>query len=375
MKFFATTFSGLEDVVALELMRLSLNDVQADVGKVFFSGSLEDCVKVNFAGQTVNRVFLLLLREKVTGLDDIEKAAASVDYTSVIGRKQSFAVQAERIGVHDFTSLDIAARVGKAVLDSFKAITGVRLCVDLNNPDVEIYVILRGEELLMGVNTSGESLHRRWYRTAYHRAALSPTVANAMVKLSGWKSDECLIDPFCGSGTIPLEAAVHGLEVSPGLRKHLALEKLVLFSREAVEKIRESLIRREKIGEILNVLGFDVSPLWIAVADSSRLSSGLGDSVRFGVADVMRLVEVLTTEVDKVVCNPPFGLRIRLKEPEKFYTNAFKSIHQACPHASLTVIVNKPTIASKALEAAGYSVTSSRKILLGPVAAYILTAV
>lgn len=375
MKFFATTFSGMEDVAAAEVLELLGVSPEIDVGKIVFEGSLDECVKLNFAGQTVNRVYLLLLRERVSGLGDVEKAAASVDYASVIGREQSFAVRAERIGVHSFTSLEVAARVGKAVIDSYKAATGVRLRVDLNNPDVELYAILRDDELLLGVNTSGESLHRRWYRTGFHRAALSPTVANAMVRVSGWNPDECLVDPFCGSGTIPLEAAVYGLNISPGLRKRLVLEKLVFIDAEAVEKVRRELVKRERVGEVLNVLGFDVSPRWIDVAESSRLVSGLGDAVRFGVADVMRLAEVLTTDVDKVVCNPPFGLRIRLKEPEKFYIDAFKSIRHACPHASLTIIVNKPITATKALEAAGYSVVSSRKVLLGPLSVYILSAV
>ncbi|MCS7138233.1 MAG: THUMP domain-containing protein, partial [Candidatus Caldarchaeum sp.] len=114
MRFFATTFAGLEDVAAAEIAELLKVDPEPDIAKVFFTGSVEDCVKLNFAGQTVNKVFLLLFRDRVEGLAEIEDVARSLDYCEVVGRGQSFAVRAERTGAHPFTSLDIASTVGKA---------------------------------------------------------------------------------------------------------------------------------------------------------------------------------------------------------------------------------------------------------------------
>ncbi|MCS6769692.1 MAG: THUMP domain-containing protein [Candidatus Caldarchaeum sp.] len=375
MIFFGTTFSGLEDVAAAEVSGLLGVEPERDVAKVFFKGSVKDCITLNLAGQTVNRVFLLLLRDKAESLGDVERLAGSLDYTEVIERGQSFAVRADRIGSHPFTSLDIAAAVGKAVIDSYAAASGVRLKVNLREPDVEIYCILRNEEFLVGVNTTGESLHRRWYRAGYHRAALSPTVANSMVRLSGWKRSQSLLDPFCGSGTIPLEAAIHGLCISPGLRRTLALEKLVFVEPEEVENIRETLWRRERRDEKLTIMGFDASPHAVAVAKSSLSSSGLGEAVRFAVGDVYALDRLLTSNVDRVVCNPPFGLRMRLRQPERFYVEAFKAVKNACPEASLTVLFSKQAVVLRALETAGYSVLSMRKILLGPITAYIATSV
>jgi tRNA (guanine6-N2)-methyltransferase len=203
MQFFATTFHGLEDVAAAEISFLLPSEAHADVGKVFFSGLAEDCARVNYACKTVNRVFLLLLSEEVGGLEDIRRVSASVDYTDYIGRSQSFAVRADRVGVHPFTSLDIAASVGQAVIESFQTATGVRLKVDLSNPDVEIYALLRDSEFLLGVNTTGESLHRRFYRRGYHRAALSPTVANSMVRLSGLEAYTITFRPVLRLGNNP----------------------------------------------------------------------------------------------------------------------------------------------------------------------------
>ncbi|MEM4494732.1 MAG: THUMP domain-containing protein [Candidatus Caldarchaeum sp.] len=371
MRFFATTFSGLEDIAAAELSSLLSGEAEADVGKVLFTASLEECVKVNYAAQTVNRVFLLLLREHAETLTDVERLCASVDYRDFIGREQSFAVKAERVGVHGFTSLDIAATVGKAVIDSYKAETGVRLRVDLNNPDVEVYAILRNSELLLGLNTTGESLHRRFYRRGFHRAALSPAVANTLVRFSGWRRNMVLLDPFTGSGTIPLETALYGLRISPGARRqHLSLEKIPVFRGIDTDRIREELMEAEDPGTV-EVIGIDISPKSLKLAFDSLEALGREKGVRFVQGDVFRLVEHVDREVDKVVCNPPFGVRLRLREPEKFYTEAFAAIAQACPNASLTVIVNKPVTVLRALEKSGYTPLCFRKVLLGDLSSYV----
>ncbi|MEM4334569.1 MAG: THUMP domain-containing protein [Candidatus Caldarchaeum sp.] len=375
MRFFATTFRGLEDVAASEVSGIVGEEAEADVSKVFFTGSAGDCVKVNLASQTVNKVFLLLLKDRAESLETVESLAASVDYTDLITRGQSFAVEAERVGAHPFTSLDIAASVGRAVVESYRAATGFRLRVDLKNPDVRLYVILRGDELLLGLNTTGESLHRRFYRRGAHRAALSPTVANAVVRISGWKPGRTLLDPFCGSGTIPLEAAIYGLGMCPGARTgRLAFQKICLFDAEKAEKVREGMLRRERRGAV-DVVGLDISGKALALAEESKAVFGFDCGVRFVQGDVFKLDKYITQRVDTVVCNPPFGVRMRVKDPEKFYTEAFKAVMNACPNAFLTVICNKPFKMLRALENSHYNPISLKKVLLGDIAAYVFSSV
>ncbi len=376
MRFFATTYTGLEDVAAAEISGLLVLNAETDVAKVFFDGSIQDCVKLNYAGQTVNRVFIQLLCDEVDDLADIQRLAESVDYSSFIDRGMSFAVRAERVGQHPFTSLDIAAAVGKAVIESYKAVTGVRLKVDLKNPDVEIHALLRHSEMLIGLNTTGESLHRRYYRVEYHRAALSPTIANSLVRLSGWRENQSLLDPFCGSGTIPIEAALYGLDVSPGLRRGgLALEKMTFFDREILERYRELLRSREKRNKKLEIMGVDVSHKSIEAALSNLSASALDKIIEFAVGDVFYLEKAVGKHVDKIVCNPPFGLRLGLRKPEKFYSEAFKSMKRVYPNVSVTAIVNKPVTTVKAMEAAGFTPLSVKKILMGPITSYIIVAV
>mgnify|MGYP000469153930 FL=1 len=375
MDFFATTFHGIEDVAAAEVSSLLDGEPVVDIGKVFFKGSVEDCARVNYACKTVNRVFLLLVSESVDGLSDVERVSASVDYAGYIDRCQSFAVRAERVGVHPFTSLDVAAAVGKAVIESFRSATGVRLKVSLNNPDVEVYALLRDGEFLLGLDTTGESLHRRFYRRGYHRAALSPAVANSMVRLSGWKRTQSLIDPFCGSGTIPLEAVVNGLNLCPGLRRGgLRMERLVFFDRDVLLKVREQLCREERVGELLKVVGLDASPRAVEVARSSLEAMNVGPVAVFLTGNAMRLEKYIQQDFDRVVCNPPFGIRLGLRDPQKFYTECFTSIRHACPESSLTVLVSKPAATIRALTASGWTPISIRKILLGNITAHIITS-
>jgi len=131
-----------------------------------------------------------------------------VDFAELMGRDQSFGVEAERYGDHPFTSVDVASAVGRAVIESCLASEGWRPRVDLKSPDVQLYALVRDDEFLLGINLTGPSLHKRFYRVADVRSTLPPTLAFLMVLRSGWEPSGCLLDPFCGSGTIPIEAAL-----------------------------------------------------------------------------------------------------------------------------------------------------------------------
>lgn len=204
----ATTISGLEDVASEEISKLLNTPVCPDKGRVFFETNLEGIYVANLLSRCLHRLFILLHSGVAQGLKDIYNQVKSLPFTEYIAPNQSFAIRAQRSGEHDFTSLDIASIAGKAVIDGYLEERGVRLRVDLNQPDVEIYVLLRDGELLVGINTTGESLHKRGYRVYDHPAAIKTTLASGMILLSGWKPEEVFLDPMCGGATIPIEAAL-----------------------------------------------------------------------------------------------------------------------------------------------------------------------
>lgn len=157
-------------------------------GKVEFLSSPEQLITLNYLSRSATR-FLILLKKEILdpiSLEEVKRVASEVDWPSYFRPTSSFAVRAERIGYHDFTSVDVTAAVGEAVVERFLTNTGVRIRANLKNPDVIVRAYVSGNKLILGLDTTGESLHKRGYRVFEHRTALNPIIAYALVRLSGW---------------------------------------------------------------------------------------------------------------------------------------------------------------------------------------------
>ncbi len=375
MEFFATTVAGLEDIAAREVEELTGVKAYPDVGKVLFSAGIREAATLNYAAKTLHKIFLLLTRCEVETLDDIERAAREVDYSQLISPGQSFAIRAERHGEHPFISPQVAARVGHAVIESYKASKGVRLRVNLNEPDVEIYALVRGRELFLGLNTTGNSLHRRYYRVWHHRAAILPTIASAMIELSGWRRGQVFLDPFCGGATIPIEAALRALRIAPGLRTEQVMRRLIIFDEQLLVEIAQKLEQNEERlrGEALSIYAADASSKALEGADANIKRAGLGDVIKVRLGDARYISKWLDTQPDVVVTNPPFGVRLGLSNPELFYVETFKALAGARV-SRITLLANKLTVIRRSLESAGWSIVNQRNIIYGTLTAAIFTA-
>jgi tRNA (guanine6-N2)-methyltransferase len=252
-------------------------EARPDVGKIFFEADEDGIISLNIASRTIHRIFVLLSRSRVEVLDDVYRAAREVDYVEFIRADQAFAVKGERHSKDKpFTSMDMAAAVGRAAIESFREKTDVRLRVNLDNPDVQLYCLIRDSELLIGLDTTGKSLHRRYYRVYHHRAALQPSIAASMLMLSGWRREEALLDPMCGSGTIPIEAALMALRIPPGARRigELALNKLKFIEKERIKEIAEELEAEADLEFKPRIIGSDASPKSIRGAVANVEAAG-----------------------------------------------------------------------------------------------------
>ncbi|RLG03094.1 MAG: hypothetical protein DRN61_05375 [Thaumarchaeota archaeon] len=379
MKFecFATTVMGLEDVAAEECEEIIGAEAKPDVGKIFFQADERQIIRLNLASRTLHRIFITLARTRAESLEDVYEAAREVDYTMFIGAGQSFAVKGERHSKDKpFTSMDMAASVGRAVIESFRERAGVRLKVNLDQPDVQLYALIRDSELLLGLNTTGKSLHRRFYRVFHHRAALQPSIAASMIRLSGWRREELLLDPMCGSGTIPIEAALIALRIPPGIGRasELALHKLKFIDEAEAREVLEEVESEVDLQFSPRIVGADASPKSIEGALANAEKAGVLRAIRLRVGDVFKLREWVSEAPDHVIMNPPYGIRMGIRKIREFYEKACRSIHEVSPEAKLTAIVSKPTIFGRALEAAGYQVTAKRQIMYGRLNAFIIMA-
>jgi len=371
--FYATTNRGLEDVAAHEVEELIHVKPRVGVGRVSFQTGLGEAIKLILAARTIHRVVLVLLEEKVATLNDVYRAAASIEYADLIARSQSFAVRAERIGVHDFTSLDVAAKVGQAVIDSYRQGCGHRLRVDLKNPDVIIRCIIKGEELTLGIDLTGASLHMRNYRVYNHPAALRTTIAASMVKLAGWDFTSPLLDPMCGGGTIVIEAALMARRVPPGMyRRDLAYRRLAFINQGLEVEVAEELVK-EVSQQTYPIHGLDCSARHVEGAKLNAASAGVADTVRLEVGDVFRLAERLGYRPSTVVTNPPYGLRSgpSLKRIAKFYEGVLRSLRKAASGAKVVLITASQDKLSEAAKEVKAEVEWTRQVMHGRLQSYI----
>jgi len=324
----------LEEVAIREIEELTGKRAErAHLGLVKFECDELDLFKLNFLGRSLHRVIMLLLEGNFSGLEDIYRKARGVDFSKYIRAEQSFAVRAKRCGTHDFTSVDVAATVGQAVIDSYMEATGKRLKVSLEEPDVIVRVEVRDDSFWVGIDTTGEeSLAKRGYRSFKHPASLKPTIAYSLVRLSGWRFDESLIDPVCGSGTIPIEAARYAC----GIPNTKEVKLYSLFDSEPFLRLRREYepVRRE-----LRVFGSDINERYLRGAEENARLAGV--DVTFFKADACEL----PLEYDVVVANPPYGIRMGSpRKVEKFYERFAANLRRHDAWRSAVIITARPSM-------------------------------
>ena len=373
LRVFATTVSGLEDIAADEINRLTGIKARYDVGKVIFEADTRDVITLNYCSRSLHHIYILVSYGKgINSLEDIEKLCREVDYTEYIGEEQTFAVRAERHGEHSFISPEVAARVGHVIIDEFRKSTGKGLRVNLDEPDVEFYALVREDEFFLGINTSGKSLHRRYYRKWHHRAALLPSIAYAMLRIAEWKEDEKLLDPFCGGATIPIEAALLARNTPVGLKRgELALRNLRFFPKEELERIANNLLENERREVKPRIIASDASPKALEGAKINIEAASLRDEITLIQADVRAIDKHLKEQPDKIITNPPYGVRMGIADPEKFYEEALTALARAAPAANLVIIATKPKTIKKALEKTTWKINTARTIKYGTLQAQI----
>ena len=337
-----TTNPGIEDIVVEEARaRLGARLVESREGhgRVYVEID-ESRLPLVEEMRSIHRARLLLARGRVCGSAECLKEIASLVESSgvhdYIAAHHSFAVRVTRSGSHEYGSLDIARVAGEAVIEAVSARRGFRPKVDLDHPSVIVAVDVVEEEATVSIELGGDlSWHRRGYRVYDHPAALKPTLAYAMIMLSGVVDGDTLVDPMCGGGTIPIEAA-HLLEDS----------RLYCIDRS----------RRHIEGARLN-------------AYAARVAG----RIRFTVGDATRLSSYIES-VDVLVSNPPYG--IRMGSPWKvrkvyrhFIAEASKVVVKA-----MVLITPEHRYTKHLLEAAGWRIVHERIVSHGNLHPHIIVA-
>lgn len=303
----AKTFQGLEEVLAKELTELGANNIQIGKRMVAFTGDKEMMYRANFALRTALRILKPLKRFHAANPDEVYEAVKAVEWEEIMDVNTSFAVDAVVYSNEFRHSQFVAYRVKDAIVDYFREKKGDRPNVKISNPDLYVHIHIAEESCTLSLDSSGESLHRRGYRQEAVEAPLNEVLAAGMILMTGWRGECDFIDPMCGSGTLPIEAALIARNIAPGIfRKEFAFERWPDFDRELLETIYNDDSQEREFEH--HIYGYDIKQQAYAIATRNVKAAGVSRDVTLEVKDFATFTQ--PAEQSIIVMNPPYGERI-----------------------------------------------------------------
>lgn len=312
-ELFAPCHFGLEAVLKREIIDLGYEVTEVVDGRVSFEGDEEAIARCNVFLRTTERVMLKVGSFKAVTFDELFEKTKSLPWENFIPKDGKFWVKkASSIKSKLFSPSDIQRIVKKAIVDRLSGKYNI-LRFPEDGSEYPIRITILKDEVTVGLDTSGESLHKRGYRRLTVKAPITETLAAALISLTPWKKDRLLIDPFCGSGTIPIEAALIGLNIAPGMKRDfqaMAWDNILPKSlfKEA-KKEAEDLIDRETK---LSIQGYDLDTSALDAARGNLSLAGLEGNIHFQQRDMRDISSA--KKYGFIITNPPYGERLEEKE-------------------------------------------------------------
>jgi putative N6-adenine-specific DNA methylase len=307
-KYFATCPRGLEQVLAAELAALGARGIEAVDGGVAFAGELAQCYAVNLESRVASRVLWQAGQARYRSEHDIFDAARALPWGELfdVGRTIRVNVSAIKSPVR---SLDfVTLRVKDAVCDVFRAQRGSRPDVDTQSPDVRIHVFLTRDEATYYLDTSGDALFKRGWRSVSGDAPLRENLAAGILRLTGWSPPTPLLDPMCGGGTFLVEAAMMALDAAPGPDRSFGFERLANYDAGLWRTLRDKARARRRPVARLPIYGSDKSGSALGMARENLAALGLADAVELKQMDILDGGPPAAGGI--LVMNPPYGERV-----------------------------------------------------------------
>jgi len=304
----ATTTMGLEAVVAREIEGLGYSPRIVQTGRVAFAGDGLAVCRANLWLRCSDRVLIQVGQFEARDFGELFDRTYALDWQQWIGPEAAFPVLGRSVASR-LSSVPACQRiVKKALVEKLRAAHRART-LDESGPTCTVEVALLKDVATLTIDTSGPSLHKRGYRTLVGQAPLKETLAAGLVLLSFWRPDRPMIDPFCGSGTIPIEAAMIGRNAAPGLGRQFDAEAWPALPEPLWQQARQEARDKQIAGDLpVRIIGTDIDPEAIKLARFHAERAGVAGQVHFQ----QRSFEELTSSRDYgcVICNPPYGQRI-----------------------------------------------------------------
>ena len=306
IQFAAPCLFGLEGIAGDELRRLNIENVRVEDRRVLFTGDMDTLAKANICLRTAERVHIVLAQFEAKTFEELFQGVYHANLEDFIPKDGQFPVKGKCLDSQLMSESDCQAIIKKAASRRLGEKYGVSWLPETGVKFQLQFLILKNQVSLY-LDTSGAGLHKRGYRAVGNEAPLRETLAAGMIQLTRYRGRDFIWDPFCGSGTIPIEAALIAKNRAPGLNRQFAAQSYPWVPASAWEQARAEAKDREFKGDY-RILGSDNDPACVSLAFANAKKAGVFDSVTFKDGDATKLS--LPAESGIIICNPPYGQRM-----------------------------------------------------------------
>ncbi len=318
-KFIATATFGLESTVKREAQDLGFEGVKVQDGRIDFTGSFEDMIKANIHFRSADRILWNVAEGRVLEFEDLFQLVKSFDWGKYLPMNANFHVNGKSIK-SKLSSVPACQKiVEKAIVTKMRQKYNIER-FPKDGPLYKVQVAILKDVATITIDTTGDALHKRGYRQDQLSAPLKETLAHALIELSYWKKDRILLDPCCGSGTIPIEAAIKARNIPAGMDRKFVSEYWSFIPQDLWKQAKSDAKKNIDFDFTPKIIAYDKDPSAIAIAKENAINAGVDDCIHFEVKDVKDIS--LEDEYGIVITNPPYGERIgEEKEVLDLYRN------------------------------------------------------
>ena len=346
LELIATATFGLEAVVRREIEALGYRIIKTEDGKVTYMGDERAIVRSNLWLRTADRVLLKMAEFSAVEFEELFQQTKGLPWEQLIPLDGRFTVTGISVKSKLHSVPACQKIVKKAIVEKLKEFYGVEVFEE-TGAEYTVKASLLKDRVTLTVDTSGTGLHKRGYRISDVAAPIKETLAAAMIQLSFWKKDRILVDPCCGSGTIPIEAAMIGRNIAPGLNRTFACEGWDFIPANLWKEERKAAFDNMNYEQPLDIYGYDINSKAVKAAQENAAEAGVDDCIQFCRADIRNL----NSEGDNgiIITNPPYGKRIGEEDEISEIYEALKKFFKENRDWSLFMITTDKEVEKKVM--------------------------
>ncbi|WP_367377060.1 class I SAM-dependent RNA methyltransferase [Levilactobacillus cerevisiae] len=325
---YAATASGIEAIAGRELRDLGGYETQVENGRVRFDGTIEDVLRANLWLRTADRIRIIVAEFDAVTFDELFEATKAVAWDELLPMDAAFPVEGRSKKSQLHSVPDAQAIVKKAVATKLAAVYHRRTRMPETGATYPLEVMIDKDHVMLTLDTTGSSLFKRGYRVGKGGAPLKENMAAALIALTSWHKNMPFWDPVCGSGTIPIEAAMIGRNLAPGFNRDFTCESWDWVPQELSDQLRDEADAKADYDTPLQIFGSDIDENMVAIAKRNAQEAGLSQDITFSQLAVQDFKTDLEDGV--IVANPPYGERLSdqasVRELYKQMGHAFKPL-------------------------------------------------